>query len=96
MENTKEIVQRTAELSRLSFTKDELEVFEDQFGNILNYIQSIEKYDLSSIEPLSSVVPQGDSHREDVVHQSLTVEQALSNAPKRNETFFKVPKVIQK
>ena len=96
MENTKEIVQRIADLSRLSFTEDEAKVFENQFGNILNYIQSIEKYDLSSIEPLSNVIPQGDSDREDIVQQSLTVEQALSNAPKRNETFFKVPKVIQK
>jgi aspartyl/glutamyl-tRNA(Asn/Gln) amidotransferase C subunit len=33
--------------------------------------------------------------REDVPNESLTVKQALENAPSHNETFFKVPKVME-
>jgi len=29
-----------------------------------------------------------------VVGECLTTEQALANAPKKNEAFFKVPKVL--
>lgn len=96
MENTKQIVSRVADLSRLSFTENESEVFEQQFGKILDYIQTIEKYELSTIEPLSSVCNVSDNERDDTVFPSLSIDEALSNAPKRNETFFKVPKVIQK
>lgn len=96
MENTKQIVERVADLSRLSFTENELEVFEQQFGKILDYIQTIEQYELSAIEPLSQVGNTTGTQREDFVFPSLSVDEALSNAPKRNETFFKVPKVIQK
>ncbi len=31
---------------------------------------------------------------EDVRHQSLSNEQALRNAPDRDESYFKVPKVL--
>lgn len=96
MENTKQIVSRVADLSRLSFTENESDVFEQQFGKILDYIQTIEKYELSSIEPLSHVDNETNNEREDIVFPSLSVDEVLSNAPKRNETFFKVPKVIQK
>ncbi|HEB02789.1 MAG TPA: aspartyl/glutamyl-tRNA amidotransferase subunit C, partial [Nitrospirae bacterium] len=32
--------------------------------------------------------------REDVVRESLTVKEALSNAPDRHEGFYRVPKII--
>jgi len=96
MENTHHIVERVAELSRLTFTSEETQIFEEQFGKILTYIQTIEHHDLSSVEPLSHIVTNTSSQREDLVTPSLTVDEALANAPKRNETFFKVPKVLQK
>jgi len=33
--------------------------------------------------------------REDCVKPSLSKEESLSNAPKRNEVFFKVPKMLE-
>jgi aspartyl-tRNA(Asn)/glutamyl-tRNA(Gln) amidotransferase subunit C len=32
--------------------------------------------------------------REDVVKESLSNEEALSNAPQRHDEYFKVPKVL--
>lgn len=96
MNNTHQIVEKVAELSRLSFNEQEKNIFEDQFGKILNYIQTIENYDLSAVEPLTHIVTNQTSQREDITAPSLSVDEALANAPKRNETFFKVPKVLQK
>lgn len=96
MENTQQIVERVAELSRLSFSEHEKNIFEVQFGKILHYIQTIENYDLAAVEPLTHIVTNQSSQGDDVPAECLTVDEALANAPKRNETFFKVPKVLQK
>ena len=96
MNNTHQIVEKVAELSRLSFNEQEKNIFEEQFGKILNYIQTIENYDLNAVEPLSHIVTNQTSQRDDIPSPSLSVDEALANAPKRNETFFKVPKVLQK
>jgi aspartyl-tRNA(Asn)/glutamyl-tRNA(Gln) amidotransferase subunit C len=49
---------------------------------------------LDGVEPLVHITESTNVFREDVPHTSLSRDEALSNAPKRNEGFFKVPKVL--
>ena len=92
--NPIETVEYVAELARLKFTKEETAEFAEQFQKILSYIQTIEELDLDGIEPLTHISEAENVFREDVVKPSLSLEDALKNAPKRNESFFTVPKVL--
>jgi aspartyl/glutamyl-tRNA(Asn/Gln) amidotransferase C subunit len=50
---------------------------------------------LDDVEPLEHLVENTENRfREDTAHESLDVTEALQNAPKHNDVFFKVPKVL--
>ncbi len=93
-ETSRETVERIAELAKLRFTEQEIDAFTVQFNDILRYIGEIEKLDLDGVEPLIHLDETANVFRPDVPHECLTREEALKNAPKRNEAFFKVPKVL--
>lgn len=90
-----ETVKRIADLSRLSFTDSEIEAFAEEFSGIVRAIDEINSMDLTGMEPMSHVLDLPNVFREDVPSESLSVNQALENAPSNNETFFKVPKVME-
>ncbi|HEB01801.1 MAG TPA: Asp-tRNA(Asn)/Glu-tRNA(Gln) amidotransferase subunit GatC [Nitrospirae bacterium] len=87
-------VEHIAELSRLSLSKEELELFGSQLSDILAHIKKLEELDTSGVEPTSHALALENVDREDVVRESLTVDEALSNAPDRHEGFYRVPKII--
>lgn len=92
--NPIETVEYVAELARLKFSESEIEAFAEQFQGILTYIRAIEELDFEDVEPLTNISELSNVFREDIVIPSLPLEEALENAPKRNESFFKVPKVL--
>jgi len=87
-------VERIAALARLEFSQEEKEKFTRQFNDILAYMEKLNQLDTSNVEPLSHVIELKNVFREDEVKPGLTQEQALQNAPAKNDKFFKVPKVI--
>lgn len=88
-------VERIAELARLSLDEQEIESFTSQFQAIVNSIDAINSLDLDGVEPMSHVLDLPNVFRDDISAPSLEVKEALENAPQKNETFFKVPKVIE-
>jgi aspartyl-tRNA(Asn)/glutamyl-tRNA(Gln) amidotransferase subunit C len=50
--------------------------------------------DTDNVEPLAHCLPISNLFREDHITASLGTEKALANAPKRDEGFFKVPKIL--
>ena len=95
MKISKKEVLDTAELARLEFKESELEKFTEQLGNILEYIEDLNELDTEGIEPTSHGVEIPTPLREDKVVQLITTDEALRNAPEREEDFFVVPKVIE-
>jgi aspartyl-tRNA(Asn)/glutamyl-tRNA(Gln) amidotransferase subunit C len=94
MENTKEIINHISKLAHLEFTEDELKEITPQFSKILDYIDELSKIDLEGVEPMTHVLVDTNVMREDIVEESISVKDALKNAPKHNDIFFKVPKVF--
>ena len=95
MHISKETIDNIAQLSRLEFREDEKAAFITQFENIIEYFNQLEKFDLDGVEPLKSIMDTGENaFREDVVRDTVTTAEGLSNAPKHNGVFFKVPKVL--
>jgi aspartyl-tRNA(Asn)/glutamyl-tRNA(Gln) amidotransferase subunit C len=91
---TKKDVEKIAELARLKFTEEELENFTPQMNEILSYMDKLNELDTKNVKPLSHPVEQTNVFREDEMKASIPTEEALKNAPSKDEHHFKVPKVI--
>jgi aspartyl-tRNA(Asn)/glutamyl-tRNA(Gln) amidotransferase subunit C len=87
-------VEHIAKLAKLEFTDTEKEKFAQQMNQILEYMEQLNSLDTSSIEPLSHVIELSNVFRADEVKSGVSTEDALKNAPAKNDQFFKVPKVI--
>ena len=94
MSVTRKDVEHIAELARLKFKDEELENFTSQLNEILEYMEKLNELDTDNVEPLSHPVEAQNVFREDGVKPSVKREDALKNAPEKDDEFFKVPKVI--
>jgi len=94
MKITTEEAQKIALLSRLSFADEDLEKMRDSMNSILTYMEELNQYDTTDVAPTVHAVEQNNVMREDVPHQSFTNEEALMNAPEKEDGYFKVPKII--
>lgn len=95
MKISKEDVIGTAELAQLEFSSEEVEKFTEQLGNIIEHIEDLNELDTKDIKPTSYGLEVSTPLREDIVNQTITVEEALLNAPQSEDGFFVVPKVIE-
>jgi aspartyl-tRNA(Asn)/glutamyl-tRNA(Gln) amidotransferase subunit C len=95
---TRAEVLKIADLARLHFSEEELVAFTAQFQGILDYVEQLEKVDVTGIEPTSHVSLTADYEkhifREDQTRPSLPVEESLANAPDPGAGHFRVPKVL--
>ena len=95
MKVTKEDVKHIATLSRLTVPENELEKFTDQFNQILDYADQLQKLDTEGIEPTANVLPVSNVFREDVALPGVAHDDALKNAPAEHNGGFRVPRVIE-
>ena len=91
---TRDEVHHVANLARLSLVPEEIELFTRQLNDILAYVEKLQELDTAGVEPLAHVIPVFNVFREDVVSQGLDRDNALSNAPAREEGAFVVPRII--
>ncbi|MBL7810936.1 MAG: Asp-tRNA(Asn)/Glu-tRNA(Gln) amidotransferase subunit GatC [Bacteroidetes bacterium] len=94
MRITPEKVDELAALARLKFEGGEKEAIRADLEKILEMCEKLNEVDTTGVEPLIYMTENSNVLREDVVHQEITHEQALLNAPKKDSDFFRVPKVI--
>jgi aspartyl-tRNA(Asn)/glutamyl-tRNA(Gln) amidotransferase subunit C len=90
-----EEVREIAALARLHMTDDEIARMTTDLDAILGYVDQLRELDTGSVEPMTHAVPFDCPMRADVVEPSLTVEQELANAPRRQDGFFQVPRIIE-
>jgi len=92
----KETVDKVAHLARLELAEDEKEMLMKDMGKILDFMDKLNEIDTSGVEPLVYMTDEVNTTREDSIKQEITHEEALENAPKHDEDFFLVAKVIEK
>jgi aspartyl-tRNA(Asn)/glutamyl-tRNA(Gln) amidotransferase subunit C len=95
MKITKDEVEKVALLARLELTDEEAETFTGQMDAILAYVDKLNELNTDGIVPTAHAVPVENAFRADEIRDSIGIDRALANAPKRGETFFRVPKVIE-
>jgi aspartyl-tRNA(Asn)/glutamyl-tRNA(Gln) amidotransferase subunit C len=94
MKITDNKVEALAQLSRLSFEGDAKEVMRQDLEKILEMCEKLNEVDTEGVEPLIYMSDNENVLREDEVVQSISHEDALKNASKKDSDFFRVPKVI--
>jgi len=93
---TKEKVERLADLLMIGLTEDETGMVFDEFEVIdanINKINEIEG--ISEIEPMTHALDDFEFElREDVVEESISIEELLQNSDDTDDREVSVPKVV--
>ena len=84
-------VLHVAGLARLDLSEDEIERFREQLNAILEAVGKVAELDLSDVEPTAHPLDLVNAWAEDEPRSSLSVDEALVNAPDREGDFFRVP-----
>lgn len=87
-------VRKVAKLARLDLTDDEVAEFAGQLSAILDYVARMNELNTDNVKPMAHCLPISNVFREDIVKESLGTEKTLTNAPQRDGSFFKVPKIL--
>jgi aspartyl-tRNA(Asn)/glutamyl-tRNA(Gln) amidotransferase subunit C len=87
-------VRQVAKLARLHLRDDEVPHFTGQLAAVLEHVRQLDEVDVSDVEPLYQPGHRQSVMRDDESQPGLTADQALANAPARQDDFFKVPKVL--
>jgi len=83
-----EAVEHVADLARVNLGPEERERFTEQFADILSYFETLDE--VPEVEPDTELT---NVMRPDEVEESLDQDEALENAPEREDGFFKGPRV---
>lgn len=89
-----EELAHVAKLARLDMDADALARMAGQLDAILRYAAKLDEVDITGVAPTTHTLDAVNALRDDEVRASLPREEALKNAPQRNEEAFVVPKVI--
>lgn len=88
-------VSYIARLARINLTEAEAKVFQKQLDDVLQYVEKLRQADISGVEPAAHALPILNVLREDAPRDWFTAKQALSNAPRKANGLFIVPKVVE-
>ncbi len=95
MSINKETLEKIAHLARLEFDEKSEEKMLKDMNNMLSFVEKLQELDTENVEPLQAMSFEINQMREDKVKGQLTREKGLKNAPKNDQEYFRVPKVIQ-
>ncbi len=96
MQVTDKTIEDLAHLARLRFNEDEKESVKKDLQNMIAFVEQLNEIDTRGVEPILHMSDTVNVLREDIVKGSVSREEALKNAPLKDDEFFKVPTVIKK
>ena len=87
-------VRQVAKLGRLELSDADLTTMAAQLNRILDYVDALQEVNTDGVAPLAHPLPLQNVFRDDEPTPSLTVAEALANAPSRSGSYFGVPAVF--
>jgi aspartyl-tRNA(Asn)/glutamyl-tRNA(Gln) amidotransferase subunit C len=88
-------VRETALLARLQLSDEEIARMTVELDAILGYMETLGKLDVSEVPPTTHAVPLDLRMRADEPGPQLAPDDALGDAPRRQDDLFEVPKIIE-
>ena len=95
MSLTFEEVEHIALLARLGMSTEELERYRSQLESILDNFKVIQEVDTDGVLPTGHSGRLENVLREDIPGQSLSREDLMANAPRRDGDYFRVRAVLE-
>jgi len=92
---TKQDVEYIAKLARLELKENEIDSYTGQLNQILNYMDKLNEINTDDVEPLLHPVENENVFRDDIIKPTISIQEAMKNAPDTDGEFFKVPKIIK-
>ncbi len=91
---SREEVEKVSLLGRLALSDGELDRMTVQMGRVLEYMDLLSEVDTDGVQPMAHAVEVVDVFRDDVARPSLDRDDALANAPNRDDECYLVPAVL--
>lgn len=92
-------VKKVAKLARIAISDDDVPHLMNELNGILGWIEQLNEVDIEGVEAMTSSVDVALPMREDVLAEGYTgggqPENVTKNAPKTEDHFFVVPKVVE-
>ena len=89
------LVAKIAHLARLEFDTASMPSAVEDMTRMLEFVDQLNELDTEHIEPLIYLSEERNVLRPDAIGETLSVEQALSNAAKHDSDYFKVPRFVE-
>ena len=83
-----------AHLARLEFDASHEQQMLGDLNNILDFVAQLETVDTTGVEPLVHLSQEINVLRDDEDHNTVSHQEGLRNAPRKDSDYFRVPKVL--
>lgn len=88
-------IEDAAKLSRIELDAKKIDSITEDFGSILNFVETIQKAETDGVMPTSQVTGLNDVWREDeVVKSEVEPRVLIDSAPETLDGYVKVKKVL--
>ena len=95
----KDTVRKVAHLARIAEPEQRLEPLAKELSGILGWIEQLNEVDIDGVDAMTSTVDVKLPMRADELQEGPTgggqPEKIVANAPKTEDHFFVVPKVVE-
>lgn len=93
---TREEILHIATLARIGVSEKDVEKYQHDLSEILDYFKKLEELDVENIEPIGHITgmlndPRTDKHED---FGSIGKDQILKNAPEEKDGYVKVKSVL--
>ena len=89
-----ETLRGLAHLARLEFDPAREGQMLTDLNKILDWVAQLEKVDTDGVQPLVHLSHEINVLRDDVATNSISHQEGLRNAPRKDSDYFRVPKVL--
>ena len=96
MKLSDEIIDHIAHLARLEFEGESKAAIKRDLENIIQLMNKLSELPTEQVEPLIFMSDEVNKLRDDVAQETITQQEALKNAPKKDSDYFRIPKVLEK
>jgi aspartyl-tRNA(Asn)/glutamyl-tRNA(Gln) amidotransferase subunit C len=95
MDINKETLQKIAHLARLNLDEKDMDKMLQDINGMIHFVEKLKEVNTEGVEPLTTMSHEVNVLRDDVIRPHIDREQALRNAPARDDAYFRVPKVLE-
>lgn len=93
---TKEEIQNIATLARIGLSEKDIEKYQQDLSEILDYFKKLDEVDIEGVEPIGHITGMKNVFRTDgnVDFGDLGKEAIMQNAPEEKDGYIKVKSVL--